>query len=263
MSLANQIWSVCVAMVLSVAFTGGTSAYSQGLTTAEQPSRDASENNTWIPIGFNKDRIASMWVQLKSYEALNENSFRFNAKYTNDQGSQVAGRIDLNCKNKDYYFRPNGILAQRAPWAAVPKGSGIEGLAHLYCKRTSAKAEWGFTGETAYLWDAPAPTGDPANAKGEWKEAYVGDDIESYYNDSVTIVGDVVLYAFYYRIKKGDRSAAQGADTAKYQWIRNSCKENLASAYYKPDISVEGQWLPPQAGRPGGANMITRRAYCK
>ena len=114
---------------------------------------DTSSNNTWIPVGFNKDRIASMWVQLKTYEALNENSFRLNAKYTNDQGVQILGRLDLNCKNKDFYFRPNGVLAQRAPWASVPKGSGIESIAQMYCRRTAAKADWGFTGETAYLWD--------------------------------------------------------------------------------------------------------------
>jgi hypothetical protein len=120
MSLANQIVRACVAIVLSVAFIGETSAHSQGLPAMVQPSRDASENNTWIPIGFNKDRIASMWVQLKSYEAINENSFRVNAKYTNDQGSQIAGRIDLNCKNKDYYFRPKSLQKNRCARRLLP-----------------------------------------------------------------------------------------------------------------------------------------------
>ena len=251
--------NVLLAFALFLAATDCKASLSQSMPL----DKDNSGNNTWIPIGFNKERIASMWVQLKSYEALNENSFRMNIKYTTDEGSQISGRIDLNCKNKDFYVRPNGVLAQLAPWAAVPSGSGIYGLGQLYCKNTAAKADWGFTEGTSYLWDAAPPLGDPSNAKGDWKEAYIGDDTESYYNDAVTPNKNVITYAIYYRAKKGDRSAAQGADSATYQWLRNSCKENLASAFYKPDIAVEGEWMPPQPGRPGGANMITRKTYCK
>lgn len=223
---------------------------------------DASGNDTWLPIGQNKDRIATSWVQLKSYEILNENSFRMNAKFTNSKGVQIVGRIDLNCKNKDYYFRPNGVMFQKAPWASVPQGSGIESIARLYCKRTSAKSDWGYTPETSYLWDAPPPSGDPANAQGDWTEAYNSDDVESFYNSQVTKSGNIVTYAFFSRAKKGDRSAASPGDTSQYFWVRNSCKENLASFFYKPDRSVPGEWLPPQAGRPGGANMIVRKLYC-
>lgn len=241
----------------------GMALLASSVSAVSGQEKDSSSNETWHPIGFNKDRVAAAWVQLKSYEVLNENSFRMNAKFSNDKGGQIVGRIDLNCKNKDYYFRPNGVMFQRAPWASVPQGSGVESLARLYCKRTAAKAEWGYTAETAYLWDAPAPEGDPANAKGEWIEAYNGDDVESYYNDRVVKQGDVISYAFYYRAKKGDRSAAQPGDTAQYSWIRNSCKENLGSVFYKPDLSVQGEWMPPQPGRPGGANMIVRKQYCK
>lgn len=234
---------------------------SVSVVSAQQ--KDSSANETWHPIGFNQDRVAAAWVQLKSYEELNENSFRMNAKFSNDKGGQLVGRIDLNCKNKDYYFRTDGFMFQRAPWASVPQGSGIDYMARLYCKRTAAKAEWGYAPETAYLWNAPVPEGDPANAKGDWIKAYDGDDRESYYNNRAVKQGDVITYAFYNRAKKGDRSAAQPGDTAAYGWMRNSCKENLGSFFYKPDLSVQGEWLPPQPGRPGGANMIVRKEYCK
>lgn len=231
----------------------------QGLETKP----DISANDTWHVIGINKDRIASAWVQLKSYESLNENSFRLNAKYANDNGQQIAGRIDVNCKNKDYYFRPNGVFAQNAPWAAIPDGSGVHGLAIYYCRKTLARSAWGYNPETAYLWDAPPPEGDPANAKGDWVEAINNDDVESYYNTSVRIEKGLVLYAVYYRAKKGDRSAAQPGDTAQYRWIRNSCTENLGSSFEKLDSSLPGIWMPPIPGRPDGTNMITRKLFCK
>ena len=224
---------------------------------------DVSANDTWHVVGISKDRIASAWVQLKSYEPLNENSFRMNAKFTNDNGVQIVGRIDVNCNNKDYYFRANGIFAQNAPWAAIPEGSGIHGLASFYCRKTSAKASWGYTPETAYLWNALPPEGDPANAKGDWVEATNNDDAEIYYNTSVKLIDGVVIYAVYFRAKKGDRTAAQPGDTTQYSWMRNSCKENLGSAFIKFDSSLPGDWMPPAAGRPGGPNMITRKLFCK
>lgn len=224
---------------------------------------DMSANDTWHAIGFNKDRIATGWVQLKSYEPLNDNSFRLNAKFTNDNGVQIVGRIDVNCKNKDYYFRPNGIFAQNSPWAAIPEGSGVHGLAINYCRNTSARSAWGYTPETAYLWDAPPPQGDPANAKGDWVEATNSDDSETFYNTSAKIDNGVVVYAFYQRQKKGDRSAAQPGDTSSYSWVRNSCAENLASWFNKYDPSLQGVWMPPTPGRPGGANMITKKLFCK
>jgi hypothetical protein len=230
---------------------------------AQISSPDKSGNNTWHVIGINRDRIASSWVQLKSYESLNENSFRMNAKFTNERGAQIVGRIDVNCKNKDYYFRPNGVMFQNAPWAAIPEGSGVHGLAINYCKNTSAKAEWGYKPETAYLWDSPPIEGDPANAKGDWVEATNTDEAEAYYNTEATFRDGVVVYAFYSRTKKGDRSAAQSEDNTKYVWIRNSCKENLGSTFIVLDSSVPGFWGPPTAGRPGGANMTTRKLFCK
>jgi len=166
--------------------------------------KDRSGKNTWIPIGFNENKVASAWVRISTYEPLNENSFRFQGKYTNKNGVQIEGRVDLNCKNKDYYFRPNGVFAQNAPWAVIPEGSGIEVLAKLYCKRTAAKAEWGYTSDTAYLWDAPIPTKPADMATGEWIKFYDKPDGTSFYNDGVERDGNVVTFAFYYRTRKDD-----------------------------------------------------------
>ena len=242
---------------------GQNGSNSDAVLIAQGAKADTSANDTWVPVGFNKDRIAALWVQLKSYEELNENSFRVNAKSTNDNGVQIVGRIDINCKNKDWYFRPNGFSFQGAPWATVPKGSGIENIATMLCKRNSAKAEWGYSPQTAYLWDYPPTKEDPANASGEWLKAYDGDDGEGFYNTSVKKVGDVVTVAAYSRTKKGERSAAQAEDNAKYVWFRISCKENLGSVLYKPDISVDGVWVPPEPGRPGGIGFAAKKAYCK
>ena len=63
---------------------------------AQAAKVDTSANDTWVPVGFDKDRIAALWIQLKSYEELNENSFRVNAKSTNENGVQIVGRIDIN-----------------------------------------------------------------------------------------------------------------------------------------------------------------------
>mgnify|MGYP004330785409 CR=1 FL=1 len=229
----------------------------------EKANKKPAEFDSWFPIGINENRIAVSWVQLKSYKELNENSYRLRAKFTYDNYGQVVGKLDVNCKNKDYYFRPQGVLFQGSPWAAIPKGSGIEAVANYFCKRTSAKSEWGYTEQTSYLWNKPDPMGDPANSLGEWVLHYDRDDAEGYYNTDVKKDGNSVIYATFTRLKKGDRSAANPGDTSKYHWINNSCIENLGSVFYQPDISVAGEWLAPVPGRPGGTNMEVRKKYCQ
>ena len=229
----------------------------------EKANKKPAEFDSWFPIGYNENRIATSWVQLKSYKELNKDSFRLQGKTTYDNGVQVIGKLDVNCKNKDWYFRPKGMLAQGPDWASIAKGSAIEGVGNYFCKRTAAKAEWGYTSRTSYLWNRPDPIGDPANALGEWVLHYDRDDGEGYYNTDVKKDGNSVIYAFFSRSKKGDRSAANPGDTSKYLWINNSCTENLGSVFYQPDISVAGIWGPPVPGRPGGTNMAVRRKYCK
>ena len=45
-------------------------------------TKTPKEFDTWFPIGFNENRIAVGWVQFKSFEELNENSFRVRGKFT-------------------------------------------------------------------------------------------------------------------------------------------------------------------------------------
>ena len=224
--------------------------------------KDGSGKNTWIPIGFNENKIAALWIRISTYEPLNENSFRFQTKFTNDRGAQMEGRLDINCKNKDYYVRPNGVLVQNAPWAVIPKGSGVETAAKLYCKQTAAKEDWGFTPETAILWDAPIPTKPADMASGEWINHYDKPDGESYYNDGIEKDGDVITFAIYYRTTRADMSQ-KNKDEAKYLWVRTTCKRNIGSIYVQLDPSVPGVWLPPTPGRPGGAGMTVRKKFCK
>jgi len=219
-------------------------------------------NDTWFPIGVNDKRIAIAWVQLKSYKSLNKDSFRLNAKMSNDKGQQITGRIDVNCRNKDYYFRPNGVIAQRAPWAAIPAGSGIEYVGKIFCKRTMARSEWGYNDETQYLWDQDSPEGSASDAKGEWLIVTETDEVETYYNTDVINNGRYLLLATWFRAKKGERSAAQPGDTQGYLWVNVDCSKNLYSMFYKPDESIVGTWLAPVSGRPGGVAMLTKKRYC-
>jgi hypothetical protein len=220
-------------------------------------------DDTWMPVGFNDKRIAVSWVQARSYEPLNEYSFRLKAKGVNERGDQIVGRIDVNCKNKDFYFRPNGTWSQQSPWAAIAKGSAMEAVATYFCRRTAARGEWGYTQETEHLWKQPTPSGDPGNATGEWVLANETDEAEVYFNDGVILKKDFVQAALWSRAKKGDRSAATPGDTQGYQWMNVDCKANLNSIFYQPDKSVAGDWLNPVPGRPGGAAMQVKRRFCK
>lgn len=249
----------------------------------ESETKTPKEFDTWFPIGFNENRIAVAWVQFKSYEELNEYAFRVRGKFTypiksyeelNENSNKVRGKftypnnlqsigkLDINCKNKDFYFRPKGVWGVDPDWSAIPQGSGIESVAYYFCKRTAAKEEWGYTDATAYLWDIPEPTRDPSNLDGEWVLQYDRDDGEAYYNTSVIKNDKSVIYGYFSRSKKGDRSAAQPYDKSKYKWVNNSCTENLGSVFFKPEISVTGVWLPPVPGRPDGTNMKVRKQYC-
>ena len=50
------------------------------------------------------------YIVKPSSEALkNENSFRVRGKFTYQNNLQYIGNLDINCKNKDFYFRPKGV----------------------------------------------------------------------------------------------------------------------------------------------------------
>jgi len=223
---------------------------------------DASSNSGWIPVGTNEKNISVFWVRSSTYESLNENSFRLSAQFLVDGNRQIQGRVDVNCKNKDYYARPNGVMAQVGPWALIPKGSGIETVALIYCKRTNARSEWGYTSETAQIWDAPLPSTSPESLTGEWIKVVDTPQGQAFYNDSVKVDDGIAIFAMYSRTTKGDMQATN-QDIAKYAWVRASCAKNLGSTYLQLDSSVQGVWSPPVPGAPDGVLMSVRKKYCK
>jgi len=229
---------------------------------AQNEPKDKSSKEGWIPVGYNSNRVATLWVRVKTYETLNENSFRLQAQH-NDNGKFYEGKLDINCKNKDFYWRRNGVFAQAAPWAVIPQGSGLESVAMIFCKRSAAAAAWGYTKDNAYLWDILRPNTRPENAKGNWIKHYDGDDAEGYYNDEIINIKGDKLFAMWVRTKKGERSAASPKDTTSYYWIAASCTENSGSTFVQLDSSVEGEWLAPVPGRPGGALLTVKQMYCK
>lgn len=243
--------------------TANISPANAGALLAETATKDNSNKDTWVPIGYDNNRIAVSWIRVKTYEELNENSFRFQAQTKADNGKTYEGRIDVNCKNKDWYWRPNGFMAQTAPWAVIPKGSGIETVAKVYCKRSAAAKEWGYTQENKYLWNIEPPTVKPENAKGNWVLVYDNDEAESYFNDAILGSKDAKMFAFFIRSKKGERSAAAPSDNAQYFWVNASCSENSGSVFVQLDKSVVGEWIAPEPGRPGGALMVVKQKYCK
>lgn len=225
-------------------------------------AKDGSGKNTWIPMGFNKDRVAVFWGRVSTYKPLNENSFRIQVQYLAKNGNRMEGRMDLNCKNKDFYIRPNGVSAQNSPWAVIAKGSGVETAAKFFCRRTSAKAEWGYINSTKFLWNAPAPRKPAAEANGDWILYFDRPTSQAYYNNAVIKEENVVSFAMWSETIKGDMST-DNQDIQRYDWVRASCEKNIGSIWFVLDPSVEGIWLPPTAGRPGGAVMKVRKQFCK
>jgi hypothetical protein len=221
-----------------------------------------ADPGAWIVTGINREGIPAQWVQLGSYEQLNADSFRVAAKASDEKGRQVVGKVDLNCRNKDYYWRPQGIFAQNSPWKTIPNGTGIQQVGAMFCKNTAAAEMWGFTSDTQNLWNGPVPSGEAGNAGGEWVLATDNDEREVYFNKAVSKANGVLQIAAWTRLKKGERSAGMAGDPISYQWINASCDSNKYSTFYKPDPSLPGSWLPPEQARPGGLVMQVKKIFC-
>ena len=219
----------------------------------------------WVPVGFNKNRVESAWVKPSSYKALNSDSFRVLAKYNHEKNSrQLTGKFDVNCKNKDYYFRPDGIGATGKNWSALGKGSPAYSAALLLCKRTSSAASWGYTQETKELWDGPLPPFSADMAEGEWIKLPGTKNGAAFYNDAVIkdFDNDTLTFSMYFRTEKGDMRS-ENQDVSRYLWLRATCKSNIASEFIKTDESGDGVWLPPTPGAPDGVTMAVRKQFCR
>tara|TARA_B100000214_G_scaffold375418_1_gene361656 strand:- start:1734 stop:2510 length:777 start_codon:yes stop_codon:yes gene_type:complete len=220
------------------------------LCATNESKRKSIQYGSWVPFGFDENGNAVNYVQLLSYEKLNKNSFRLKSKFTSINDKQIEGKLDVNCQNKDYYIRPIGKMSQRGTWASIPKGSGIEILSRYLCKRTAARDEWGYTERTSYLWDYLSPQSNPSEISGEWIQHSDG---LGWYNTEVREAENSVIYAYYSKSKSNNQ----------YVWVNNSCIDNLSSIFYRPSNSVDGEWLSPKRGRPGGASEMIRKSYCK
>jgi len=223
---------------------------SRAVCAGVKSNKKSIQYGSWFPFGFDKKGNAVNFVQLLSYKKLNKNSFRLKSKFNNINNQQMEGKLDINCENKDYYIRPNGVMSQRATWASIPKGSGIDILSKYLCKRTEAKAKWGYTKRTFYLWGYSLPIRNPSEASGEWIQHSDG---LGWYNTEIKKAENSVIYAYFSKSKS----------KTPYTWVNNSCIENLGSVFFKPNKSVEGEWLSPKVGRVGGANEIIRKLYCE
>ncbi len=216
----------------------------------KKTNKKSIQYGNWFPFGFDKNGDAVNFVQLLSYKKLNKNSFRLKSKFLDIDNQQIEGKLDVNCENKDYYIRPNGVMSQRATWASIPKGSGVEILSKYLCKNTDAKDKWGYTKRTSYLWGYSSPLRSPSEAAGKWIQHSDG---LGWYNTDIRKAENSVIYSYF--------SKSQSKNP--YIWINNSCIENLGSVFFKPNKSVNGEWLSPKVGRIGGANELIRKLYCK
>ena len=218
----------------------------------KKSNKKSIEYGSWFPFGYDRTGNAVNFVQLLSYKELNKNSFRLKSKFTNINNEQIEGKLDINCENKDYYIRPNGVMSQRATWAGIPKGSGVEILSKYLCKRTKAKDKWGYTKRTSYLWDYSSlpPEFDPSYASGEWVQHSNG---LGWYNTGVKKSKNSIIYAYF----------SKSQSKTPYIWVKTSCIENLRSIFFLPNNSVDGEWLGPKPGRIGGVNEAINKLYCK
>ena len=117
------------------------------LCKGRKSKKKSIQYGNWFPFGFDKNGNAVNFVQLLSYKKLNKNSFRLKSKFISTTNEKIEGKLDINCENKDYYIRNNGVMSQRGTWAGIPKGSGVELLSKYLCKRTKAKDKWGYQKE--------------------------------------------------------------------------------------------------------------------
>ena len=215
----------------------------------------------WQPIGIDQYGNIKSWINLKSYKELNKDSFRIQIKLI-EENKHILGRLDINCRNKDFYLRKKKQMSQKGAWNSISKGSSVEEVAKFYCLRTSAAEKWGYTDKTKYLWNSQKPTSPASDLEGSWITLYKNNSKEFKYNSSIKKNEKSILAAYYYRKSKKDNFSPYIASKSKYGWIIVSCKNNLHSVYKEFEGSNEGSWMPPQSSPIGGGADSIRKAEC-
>ena len=217
----------------------------------------------WQPVGVDQYGNITEWIDVLSLKDLNKDSFRLRMKLL-EENKVVLARLDLNCRNKDYYLRKRGKMSQKGPWNSIPKGSSYEEIAKFYCKKTSAASNWGYTSKTKYLWGIDKPTLDASSPKlqGDWIKVYKNNSSEFQYNSKVKKLSNSVLAAYYFKKDAYIKHSPHISSKYNFGWIVVSCKEKLHSTFKKFDNSYIGEWTAPKQGRIGGGADAIRKSEC-
>ena len=215
----------------------------------------------WQPIGVDTFGNITQWINLLSYEPLNNDSFRMQMKLV-EGSKQILGRLDVNCRNKDYYLRKRRQMSQRGTWNSITKGSSFDEISQIYCKRTDAASSWGYTRATKYLWNIEKPTYPASNHEGNWVTLYKNNSSEFKYNSNIQKKSDYILSAYFYQKKQSYKKDPYISRKSDYGWIAVSCKANLSSVFRKLSHSTSGEWIAPKPGPIGGGASLIRKAKC-
>ena len=215
----------------------------------------------WQPVGVDNYGNITQWINLLSYEPLNNDSFRMQMKLV-EGNKQILGRLDINCRNKDYYLRKRKQMSQRGTWNSLVKGSSFEEIAHYHCKKTDAAPLWGYTSATKYLWDIDKPSYSASNHEGNWLTLYKNGSSEFKYNSNTQKKSDYILAAYFYQKNHSFKNNPYVSRKSVYGWIAVSCKANLSSVFRKLSTSNSGEWMAPKPGPIGGGASLIRKAKC-
>jgi len=215
----------------------------------------------WYPVGVDNYGNITQWINLLSYKTLNKDSFRMQIKLV-EGNEQILGRLDINCRNKDYYLRKRKKMSQRGVWNSLEKGTSFGEIAEYHCKKTNAAPLWGYTSETKYLWDIEKPSYPASNHKGEWLTLYKNNSSQFKYNSNIEKKSDYILAAYFYQKKQSYKNNLYNSQKSDYGWIAVSCKNNLNSVFRKLSTPTSGEWMAPKPGPIGGAASLIRKAEC-
>ena len=215
----------------------------------------------WQPVGVDNYGNITQWINLLSYEPLNKDSFRMQIKLV-EGNKQILGRLDINCRNKDYYLRKRKQMSQRGTWNSLVKGSSFEEIAQFHCKKTDAASLWGYTSATKYLWDIDKPSYPASNHEGNWLTLYKNSSSEFKYNSNIQKKSDYILAAYFYQKNHSFKNNPYVSRKSDYGWIAVSCKANLSSVFRKLNTSNSGEWMSPKSGPVGGGANLIRKAEC-
>ena len=215
----------------------------------------------WQPVGVDNYGNITQWINLLSYEPLNKNSFRMQMKLV-EGNKQILGRLDINCRNKDYYLRKRKQMSQRGSWNSLVKGSSFEEIAQFHCKKTDAAPLWGYTSATKYLWDIDKPSYPASNHEGNWLTLYKNSSSEFKYNSNTQKKSDYILAAYFYQRNHFFKNNPHVSRKSDYGWIAVSCKANLSSVFRKLSTPNSGEWMAPKPDPIGGGASLIRKAKC-